>query len=452
MRAQFNEFFRLPQENGAAPVAPPAPGPTGLHLPPQPQHQHQHQHQNHQPAPAATHGQTLPEPTGTPSTVTEPGSAASMSTVLTSSFAHLYPANGQTQTQSNEDAEIQRSIWGGPIQPGRFHAAPLGALPRYTSQINGTGAAGPSVGRAGPGLAVAVGGAAGPSIRRQPPSRVSISVPDPIASNQADGESLNSGIPTWANHRNSNMNLNAMASEVSTPFSSNPPEVFRSLSRSPDPTSRALEPDETSQAQEAGSKDDENEGASSEVQTGPETRNRRLAAEAAMRRLGITPSPTLSKGKEKEKEKEKVVEPPAIATEAVPRSTTAGQEKWKPFLSIPDRGPPHPPQPSHPTARPGLGPRNGNGTDYASRMNGMGIGREGVEGVDDRLRALREVDDGIWKMIEDLTRLKSQWDHVDADGNANGADGGVGADRGVGGVGMVTGQVGDGERGLSEGA
>ena len=36
--------------------------------------------------------------------------------------------------------------------------------------------------------------------------------------------------------------------------------------------------------------------------------------------------------------------------------------------------------------------------------------QEGIEGIDGRLRVLREVDDGIWKMIEDLTRLKSQWD------------------------------------------
>lgn len=216
-----------------------------------------------------------------------------------------------------------------------------------------------------------------------------------------------------------------MASEVNTPFSSNPPEVFRSLSRSPDPAtrdSRATDHDDNDGSEEQVKKMEETSGGV-EVQAGsgpgPETRNRRLAAEAAMRRLGITPSPTLpiSKGKEKEKEKETETEVAETTPEALTLISTtpdpdteigAEQGNWKPFLSIPDPLPPHPSA----STRPGLGPRNGNasyGSGYGHGLSRIGLGT-GVDGVEDRLRVLREVDEGIWRMIEDLTRLRSQYD------------------------------------------
>jgi E3 ubiquitin-protein ligase synoviolin len=78
-REQFNEFFRLPNENG---VIPPAPGPTG----------------------EPTHG-----PTPTVPTQTQLGEQPTTNTP-------------EPTLPNDEDVRIQTSIWGGPIQPGRFFA------------------------------------------------------------------------------------------------------------------------------------------------------------------------------------------------------------------------------------------------------------------------------------------------------------------------------------------
>lgn len=113
-----------------------------------------------------------------------------------------------------------------------------------------------------------------------------------------------------------------------------------------------------------------------------------------MRRLGITPSPAVPipipipnvKGKEKEiqPEQEPAAIPPVIIEDRS-FSTTPSLYK-RPYLSIPTLGAPHP-TPAH-----------------------LASGRVDRAGVEERLKTLREVDDGIWNLIEDLTRLKSQWD------------------------------------------
>lgn len=291
MRAQFNEFFRLPQENGAVPI--PA-RPT--------------------PPPVPNGAAAAPGTNGLTPTPTQPAT-------------DVMPA-----ASTEEEVNLQRSIWGGPIHPGRFFAAPLGATPRYGSTV------------------------AGLSSRPVGIQPIQTTAPNGL---EADGGAPLSAPPGWS----------APPTASTTPFSSNPPQVFRSISHSPDPAVSTPVPPV------------ENQGESEEG----ETRHRRLAAEAAMRRLGITPS---VKGKEKaadsaptlatDRELDLGSEEPAQA----PTRTRTQAPTRTPYLSIPPLSPPHP----------------------ADR-----------DGIDDRLRTLRAVDDTIWTLIEDLTKLKSQFEVSDGD-------------------------------------
>lgn len=317
-RDQFNEFFRLPNENGGVPPAP-APAPTG-------------------------------EPTHGPTPIVPPHTQAQG--VPTSSGS----GNPDSiSTSSPEDIRIQTSIWGGPITPGRFFASPLGAIPRYRNPTMTT--------RSAPRQASS---SAGPSTRPVPvrttPSDDYIRHPNsdlhPPSSTQPIGrEPAVEPVPT-ADESETIIS----PSEATTPFSSNPPEIFRAMS---------------SEGQEEGGGD-----------------SRKLAAEAAMRRLGLsgraTPLPTQSqsiKGKEKEKEQSSASTPsPAYHT---------------PYLTPLVRSSPHP----HPGA---IGARRPWSKSAAAR-----------EGVDERLKTLKAVDDTIWGLVEELTRMKSLLE-MDTEGEAEG--------------------------------
>jgi len=143
--------------------------------------------------------------------------------------------------------------------------------------------------------------------------------------------------------------------------------------------------------------------------------SRRLAAEAAMRRLGLNGVTTRSgsKGKEKEKEKERT---PSIAAAVTSGSSTPKLENAThiPYLAPIVRIP-------HTTDRSPWSTRG-------SRLNVRSAHDMGVntdvevdmrERVEDRLKTLKRVDDTIWGLVEELTRIKSLMD-VEAEGGADG--------------------------------
>jgi E3 ubiquitin-protein ligase synoviolin len=323
LREQYEEFFRIPQENGAIPT--PAPPP----------------------APVPTNGITA-GPTPPP--------------IATAAAAAETP----------ED-RIQTSIWGGPIQPGRFFAPPLGSIRR---NIQPQARAGPS---------------------RPTPVAIRASIPIPNYNNDAP----RSAFPAL---RGYGFNSPVLPSEASTPFSSNPPEVFRSMSS----------------ASESGSGEAESsmEGVVDEGGRG----NRRLAAEAAMRRMGLT-RPGM-KGKEKERS---IPEPTSTETTAIATASkeTQGTKEtngtYTPYLSPIARAP-HPMADRSPWSKRGsLDDKvqsldNGLASDREGGGGGIQLGREGGgrggmrEGVEERLRTLKRVDDTIWGLVEELTRIRSLMD------------------------------------------
>ena len=295
LRRQFDEFFRAPNENGAIPTpAPPAPVPTN----------------------GITAGPTLPAPTMAEPPVTE------------------------------ED-RIQTSIWGGPIQPGRFFAPPLGSIRPSQPQSR-----------------------AGPS--RSRPVPIPIRATEAIHSDNMDRPPQSAfPIPTPSRH---GLNSPIPGSEATTPFSSNPPEVFRSMS---------------SGSEESGV---EVSGSSKDVEVEGGRGNRRLAAEAAMRRMGLVRPG--SKGKEKEKVTSEINIPEVITKETK-------VETYTPYLSPLARSAPH----SNPA------PERSSAWQRRPMDHGAGAGRGGIRaGVEERLQTLKRVDDTIWGLVEELTRIRSLMD------------------------------------------
>jgi len=315
LREQYEDFFRIPQENGAIPTPAPAP------------------------APVPTNGVTagpIPPPVATAATAAE----------------------------TAED-RVQTSIWGGPIQPGRFFAPPLGSI-RRNPQVQP---------RAGPS--------------RPTPVPIRTSIPIPNYNNNNGGP--RSAFPA---PRGYGFNSPTAPSEASTPFSSNPPEVFRSMSSGSDTGSGDAESSVEGVAEKGG------------------RGNRRLAAEAAMRRMGL--SRPGAKGKAKEKS---IPEPTPIET----KEEEIEKETYTPHLSPIARAAPHPISDRSPWSKRGsLDNRVPLDRDSGGRES---TGRGGTrEGVEERLRTLKRVDDTIWGLVEELTRIRSLMDHEHEAGEREGGD------------------------------
>jgi E3 ubiquitin-protein ligase synoviolin len=157
--------------------------------------------------------------------------------------------------------------------------------------------------------------------------------------------------------------------------------------------------------------------------------NRRLAAEAAMRRMGLT-RPGM-KGKEKERS---IPEPTPTETAATASKETQGTKEmngtYTPYLSPIARAP-HPMADRSPWSKRGSlddkvqsldngvpFEREGGGIQFEREGGGIQFGREGGgggrggtrEGVEERLRTLKRVDDTIWGLVEELTRIRSLMD------------------------------------------
>jgi E3 ubiquitin-protein ligase synoviolin len=151
--------------------------------------------------------------------------------------------------------------------------------------------------------------------------------------------------------------------------------------------------------------------------------NRRLAAEAAMRRMGLT-RPGI-KGKEKEKERS-IPEPTPIETTATEVKDTK-KETYTPYLSPIARAAPHPISDRSPWSKRGsLDDKflSNDQVPFEREGGGIQFGREGVErrggtreGVEERLRTLKRVDDTIWGLVEELTRIRSLMDHEAEEGD-----------------------------------
>jgi E3 ubiquitin-protein ligase synoviolin len=315
LREQYNEFFRIPNENGAIPTPPPPP------------------------APAATNGLTAgPTQPAPPTTV-----------------------------ETTEEDRIQTSIWGGPIQPGRFFAPPLGSIRRVQP---------PAQARAGPSrpVPIPIRTAVRHHLDLPPPSAFPTPAPGPYGFNGPI-------IPP---------------SEATTPFSSNPPEVFRSMSSESD---EALSGAGLGAGSGSASGNGIGQGEEVEIESG--RGNRRLAAEAAMRRMGLV-RPGM-KGKEKEKEKS-IPESVPVPTIETKETKDTKQETYTPYLSPLARSAPHSTTDRSPWSKRGS-------VDNLYQPQYHAEGRGGTrEGVDERLKTLKRVDDTIWGLVEELTRIRSLMD------------------------------------------
>jgi E3 ubiquitin-protein ligase synoviolin len=158
--------------------------------------------------------------------------------------------------------------------------------------------------------------------------------------------------------------------------------------------------------------------------------NRRLAAEAAMRRMGLT-RPGM-KGKEKEKEKS-IPEPTSTETTATDSKETQGTKEtngtYTPYLSPIARAAPHPISDRSPWSKRGSLDDKVQSLDNQIPLEreggGIQFGRAGGggtrEGVEERLRTLKRVDDTIWGLVEELTRIRSSMDHDHEEREGEGA-------------------------------
>ena len=181
--------------------------------------------------------------------------------------------------------------------------------------------------------------------------------------------------------RGNGFNSPTLPSEASTPFSSNPPEIFRAMSSGSETEGEVSEVNMESVVDEGG------------------RGNRRLAAEAAMRRMGLT-RPGV-----KGKEKEKMVLGPTITETTTAEVKQSKKETYTPYLSPISRATPHPTSDRSPWSKRGS---LDNQLPLDREIGGRGGMREGVE---ERLRTLKRVDDTIWGLVEELTRIRSSMDH-----------------------------------------
>ncbi|WWC87630.1 uncharacterized protein L201_002520 [Kwoniella dendrophila CBS 6074] len=275
------------------------------------------------------------------------------------------PHAGPSQAPSLENAarredsieqKLQRGIWGGPVVPGRFFPAPLGAAPRPQ----------PAHPLAGPSTTSFTQ----PQIRPSPSNSAQSSNPPPPTISRRQSHLSVPVTPQLSGH--------------TTPFSSNPPVVFSSTG-APRPVEK--EQDKNEQAEDADADDETEELNESEADV------KRRVAEAAMKRFGINPigsgstskqvlESIVGKGKGKGKEREVSVEEPVVQN----------LDDWETL----------------PTVRPRL---TSSSELFLSQPPLSTISTEDgtIASIDERLRVLREVDETIWGLVGELTKLKSSW-------------------------------------------
>ncbi|WVF67065.1 hypothetical protein IAT40_001809 [Kwoniella sp. CBS 6097] len=272
------------------------------------------------------------------------------------------------QTEENDDTRLQRGIWGGPVIPGQFFRAPLGAAPRFPLPANVI---------------------AGPSTSQPHASRPTIRTTlahSPASASET--QSAQTRRPHFESRRSSTNHLSAPATpQLSghvTPFSSNPPVVFTSTGAARNAPTAASEPTEGEEAVETIVPKIVNENDA-----------RRLAAEAALRRFGVT---STSEGRSKGKEKEE----PTLDTTSAMTST----DEWNaPSTRVPRLNNVTPSFLSASSARSHRSlDRSADTTLDISAVECT------VQSLEERLKVLREVDETIWGLVGELTKLKSSWE------------------------------------------
>ena len=145
-----------------------------------------------------------------------------------------------------------------------------------------------------------------------------------------------------------------------------------------------------------------------------------------MRRMGLT-RPGV-KGKEKERSIPEPT-PTETTTTAIASKETQGTKEtngtYTPYLSPIARAP-HPVSDRSPWSKRGSLDDKfqslDNGVQSEREGGGIQFGREGAqrggirEGVEERLRTLKRVDDTIWGLVEELTRIRSLMDSENEEG------------------------------------
>lgn len=262
-------------------------------------------------------------------------------------------------SQEGTEQRIQRGIWGGPIVPGRFTPAPLGAAPRLSSSPTPF------------------------TLRRSGQATPTQTVPQTSAANQQGNSDNLSSNPRIPQDSPSYYNNSRVVSGNVTPFSSNPPFSFSNTGAA------------RSAREEAGQ--DENDV-------------RRQVADAALRRLGgmtgsgeSLPSVREDKGKGREQMQE---ENELDRWDAVPR--VHAQLAPKQF-HIPDHD-----HLSRSNKRPKLDSSAAYAPPFENWTQRIERTSDGTRrGLDERLKLLGQVDERIWGLVGELTRLRSEWEAED---------------------------------------
>ncbi|WVW79873.1 hypothetical protein I302_101843 [Kwoniella bestiolae CBS 10118] len=316
---------RAAAQRNAAPVNPPPAQPGAVPQPPQQQNRDniQQAYNEYFQLPRMGWDNPVPNAPGIP-TVASPQAGVS---------------ENAARREDSVDERLQRGIWGGPIVPGRFFPAPLGAAPRYQQSSPN----------------------AGPSSNPMGTYR-----PSPLSTNQPDNP--NRAPPISRRESHLSVPATPQLSGHVTPFSSNPPVVF-----SPTGTARPVPKVE-------GNEDD---GDEVEEVVEDESAVRRKAAEAALRRFGGLSSALSG---EKGKGKAKVVEPEIEVEKNVEL------DDWETLPTV------------HPRLIPSSsdllsGHRRPMSTDATVSAGDL----------DERIQVLRKVDETIWDLVGELTRLQSSW-------------------------------------------
>lgn len=263
---------------------------------------------------------------------------------------------GETSgSQEGAEQRIQRGIWGGPIVPGRFTPAPLGAAPRLSSSHTSF------------------------TSRRSGQPSPTRTVPQLFVNQQ---EINANRIPQDSS---SYYNNSRVVSGNVTPFSSNPPFSFSNTGAA------------RTTGEEVGQ--DENDV-------------RRQVAEAALRRLAgmgsagsgeSLPSEREDKGKGREQMQE---ESELDRWDAVPRVHAQLAPKQfhaldNDYLSVSNK-------------RPRLNSSTAYTPPFENWTRGIERTSEGTRrGLDERLKLLGQVDERIWGLVGELTRLRSEWEAED---------------------------------------
>jgi E3 ubiquitin-protein ligase synoviolin len=283
-----------------------------------------------------------------------------------------------TATGEGDDRRIQRGIWGGPITPGRFFAAPLGTAPRWQSSRI------PAATRLTPVRSIAP---------VESPSGVAVAVPTeadlpaaPASATDSREDSREPArlqtqpVPSIVTESSPAISPN-LASGSTTPFFSNPPQIFSSPGTSRD----------------------------------GETEARRAAAEAAMRRMGLGVSPLMPIVSGGADSSTSPVLSDSVADEASAEGSGKGKGKAKATGLGPEPGPLEGDLPKHvpyltaPTSTLGT-------TAPRKSWTSMPTSREGARtALADRIRLLRDVDDSVWQLVSELSRVKSEWEAEDGE-------------------------------------